>query len=97
MVAPLRDRFRHDFRKSTFGLLSKAYNAISPASAAFYLGLDAASDTLVPDLESEGWIFDRESGLLKPVAKYENEVSKSGVEDLRIGRLTSLVTHLTEV
>jgi COP9 signalosome complex subunit 8 len=96
-VIPLRDRVQEDFKQSTFQLLSRAYKSISPASAAFYLGLETADQDTIKLLVAQGWKYDEASGLLCPSVKFDNEVLRSAQKDERIGRLTSLVTHLTEV
>jgi hypothetical protein len=96
-VIPLRDRVQEDFKKNTFQLLSRAYKAISPAFAAPYLGLETTDEDTVKLLVAQGWKYDAASGLLNPSVKFDNEVLRSAQKDERIGRLTSLVTHLTEV
>ena len=81
----------------TFALLSKAYNSISPAATAFFLGLPNHGDDVIQNLVAEGWEYDSENGLLKPLVKYASVTSGSELKDERIGELTALVTHLTEV
>jgi COP9 signalosome complex subunit 8 len=94
-VMPLRDRCLEDFRHRTFWLLSRAYTSIAPSAVAFYLGLDAATGAVVDKLQSEGWDYDATTGLLKPFVRSGKQTT-SRYEDDRIGRLTALVTHLTE-
>lgn len=55
-------------------------------------------------LIAEGWIWDGDQGLLKTVAKGDDDEDVEGViseakggKDGRIERLTGLVTHLTEI
>ena len=97
--------FLEHFRRKIFKLLSYAYTTITPSQAATYLGFENESEQVVLEkLIAEGWIWDADQGLLKTVAKEDEDEGVGGVisqakggKDGRIERLTGLVTHLTEV
>ncbi|RPB24741.1 hypothetical protein L211DRAFT_807303 [Terfezia boudieri ATCC MYA-4762] len=104
-LQPLASMFLEHFRRKTFKLLSYAYTTITPSQAATYLGFQNESEQVVlQKLMAEGWVWDGDQGLLKTVAKEDDEDDVGGVisqakggNDGRIERLTGLVTHLTEV
>jgi len=104
-LEPLASTFLEHFRRKTFKLLSYAYTTITPSQAATYLGLENKSEQVVLEkLIAEGWIWDGDQGLLKTVAKGDDDEDVEGViseakggKDGRIERLTGLVTHLTEI
>ena len=95
-VVPLRDHLLAQFREKTFSLLSRAYTTLSPSAATFYLGGDGASESaVVESLVAKGWQYD-EDGLLHTIPGDSQDSRAQRFQDDRIGRLTGLVTHLTE-
>ncbi|PYH99496.1 COP9 signalosome complex subunit 8 [Aspergillus ellipticus CBS 707.79] len=75
-LKPLVQSYEAHFQEKTLKEISRAYEAIRPAAAATYLGLDPTSaaqgdSATVQKLTAYGWTWDEEAGLLhpKPVAE----------------------------
>ncbi|PWY89357.1 COP9 signalosome complex subunit 8 [Aspergillus heteromorphus CBS 117.55] len=70
-LKPIVQSYEAYFQEKTLKEISKAYEAIRPAAAATYLGLDPvtaaqADSTTVQKLTAYGWTWDQETGLLHP-------------------------------
>lgn len=98
-VLPLKARFRDHFAQQTLGLISQAYTTISLSTVALYLGLPTEStETMTTKLVGLGWEFEETNQLLKPAIQLARSKELVGnIRDERIDRLSSLVTHLTEI
>ncbi|KAL7275122.1 hypothetical protein RUND412_001941 [Rhizina undulata] len=96
VLSSLASQFLDSFRRRAFITLSNAYTAITPSAAAKYLGMTDEQE-VVQNLLAEGWEYDSDAGILKPVKREEEALRGDGEgKDGRIGRLVGLVTHLTE-